>query len=107
MPPSSITSPSSRTLSDSARARRLSLALAAVAIAVAVAVVLLPTDRRAAGRIDATSAPAQPTVFHEPIVVQGHAVGRLQAAGQAEVGLRSHFFNDPQVIKGARGAPLP
>lgn len=103
MPPSSITSPSSRTLSDSARARRLSLALAAIAIAIAIAVALLPTDRHAAGRIDATSAPAPPTVYDEPIVVQGHAVGRLEA----EVGLRSHFFNDPQVIKGARGAPLP
>ncbi len=104
MPPSSITSPSSRTLSDSARARRLSLALAAiaVAIAIAIAVALLPTDRRAAGRIDATSAPAQPTVFDEPIVVQGHAVGRLQA----EVG-RLELFDDPQVVKGARGAPLP
>jgi len=102
MPPSSITSPSSRTLSDSARARRLSLALAAIAVAIAIAVALLPTDRHAAGRIDATSAPAQPTVYDEPIVVHGHAVGRLQA----EVG-RLELFDDPQVVKGARGAPLP
>ena len=103
MPSSLIASPDSRTLSGSARARQLFLALAVIAIAIAIGIALLPPDRRAAGERDATPATDPPTMFGDPTVGKGNAVGRLPA----KVGARLKFFNDPRVVKGARGAPLP